>query len=87
MFVSAAAPDPMLLGTTNGLAQMVISFVRALGPIGATSLFSASADHPDFLGLRGYGIFVLLSILTGVAVACSTLLPETAKVDKDDDDE
>lgn len=87
MFVSAAAPDPTLLGTTNGLAQTVISFVRALGPIGATSLFSASVQHPDFLGLRGYGVFALLAILTGIAVWCSTLLPETAKVEKDDNDE
>lgn len=85
MFVSAAAPDPTLLGTTNGLAQMVISFTRALGPVGATSLFSISTTHPKWLGLHGYGVFVFLAILTGVAVYCSTLLPEEAKVDKDDE--
>lgn len=86
MFVSAAAPDPTLLGTTNGLAQMVISFVRALGPVGATSLFSASVEHHGFLGLRGYGVFVLFEVLAGIAVWCSTLLPKTAHINKDDEE-
>jgi len=76
MFISASAPDPTLLGTTNGLAQMVVSLTRALGPFGATALFSASMAHPEFLGLRGYGVYVLLGLLTGIAVYCSILLPE-----------
>jgi len=74
MFISAAASSPALLGTTNGLAQMVISFARALGPFGATALFSASAAHPQLL--NGYGVFVLLGVLTGIAVYCTFLLPE-----------
>ena len=85
MFISAAAPDPTLLGTTNGLAQMVISFTRALGPFGATALFSASMAHPEFLGLKGYGVFVLLGLLTGVAIYCSLLLPEDVNMKKDEE--
>jgi hypothetical protein len=45
MFISAAAPDPTLLGTTNGLAEMIISFTCALGPSGA----SASLTHSRHL--------------------------------------
>jgi hypothetical protein len=84
MFMSAAAPDPTLLGTTNGLAQTVISFSRALGPFGATSLFSVSMAHPEFLGLKGYGVFILFGLLTGVAVYCSLLLPAEVKMKKDE---
>lgn len=85
MFISAAAPSAALLGTTNGLAQMIISFTRALGPFGATALFSTSMAHPEFLGLRGYGIFVLLGIMTGISVYSSLLLPEDVTMKKDEE--
>ncbi|KAF8317182.1 MFS general substrate transporter [Clavulina sp. PMI_390] len=89
MFVSAAAPSPALLGTTNGLAQMVISFLRALGPVSATSLFSLSMAHPRWLGLHGYSVFVFIAILTGFAVRSALLLPENPNMNmnKDDEDE
>lgn len=87
MFISGAAPDPALLGTTNGLAQMIISFTRALGPVGATSLFSVSMSHRKWLGLHGYGVFVLLGIMTGGAVYCARLLPENPDVKKDKSDD
>jgi len=84
MFISAAAPSPSLLGTTNGLAQMIVSFARALGPFGATALFSTSMAHPQFLGLRGYAVFVLFGLLTCIAVYCSLLLPEDVTMKKDE---
>ncbi|KAG8721454.1 hypothetical protein FRC08_012800 [Ceratobasidium sp. 394] len=43
IFVTASAPSPSLLGTTNGLAQTLCSLVRALGPAGAASLFALSS--------------------------------------------
>ena len=82
MFISAAAPAPTLLGTTTALAQMIGSFTRTLGPFGATALFSASVAHPEFLGLKGYGVFILLGLLTGVAVYCALLLPEDVNMKK-----
>ena len=82
IFISAAAPSPALLGTTNGLAQMVISFTRALGPFGATALFSTSMAHPQFL--KGYSVFVLLGLLTGIAVYCTSLLPEDVNPKNDE---
>ena len=82
IFINKAAPSRAHLGTTNGLAQMGISFMRALGPFGAASLYSASISHPEFLGLRGYAVFVLLGLLTGVAVYCSRLLPEDVGKDE-----
>ncbi|KAF8317183.1 MFS general substrate transporter [Clavulina sp. PMI_390] len=89
MFVSAAAPNPALLGTTNGLAQMVISFLRALGPVGASSLFSLSMAHPKWLGMHGYAVFVFIAILTGFAVHSALLLPEKPdmNLDKENEDE
>jgi len=76
IFLNKAAPSRAHLGTTNGLAQMIVSFTRALGPFGAASLYSVSISHPEFLGLRGYGVFALLGLFTGVAVYCSLLLPD-----------
>lgn len=52
----------------------MISFVRALGPVGATSLFSISAEHHEIL--HGYAVFVFLMILTTAAVYSAMLLPE-----------
>lgn len=77
------------MGTANGVSQTVISFVRALGPVGATSLFSISAEHHEIL--HGYAVFVFLMILTTVAVYSAMLLPEKewthGKVEGDENDE
>ncbi|KAF8311494.1 MFS general substrate transporter [Clavulina sp. PMI_390] len=88
MFVSAAPPSAALLGTTNGLAQMVASFLRALGPVGVTSLFSLSAAHPKWLGLHGYFVFVLIAMLSMLAAYCATLLPDNPDMNlRRDEDE
>lgn len=74
MFVTASCPTPALLGSVNGLAQTTISFVRAFGPAGATALFSLSTSR-GWLG--GYAAYVIMCGLTGAALACTRLLPQS----------
>jgi hypothetical protein len=38
------APSPAALGTTNGLAQLFMSFARAFSPAFVSSLFALSLD-------------------------------------------
>lgn len=74
MFVTAAVASRDVLGATNGLAQTIISLVRALGPAGATSLFSLSVEH-HIAG--GYFVFFFLTGLSMVGVVCTSLLPSS----------
>lgn len=87
-YVTSSAPSPSLLGTTNGVSQTCTSFVRALGPVGATTLFSLSAEHKNIL--HGYAVFVFIGFLITAAVYSATLLPESewprAKDEDEDDD-
>ncbi|KAF8325220.1 major facilitator superfamily domain-containing protein [Cantharellus anzutake] len=62
LFITAASPSPSLLGR----------LARAFGPAAATSLFALSVKH-DWL--RGYGVFLCLSLAPVVAICLSTLLP------------
>lgn len=73
MYVTSSSPSPALLGSVNGLAQTVVSFVRALGPAGATSLFAVSTSR-EWLG--GYAIYVIMCAMTAAALACTLLLPD-----------
>jgi len=74
IYVTDSSPSPALLGSVNGLAQTAVSFVRTLGPAGATSLFSISTSR-NWMG--GYAIYWILCILTMAALAGTSLLPET----------
>ncbi len=42
MFIAAAALNKRSLGTTNGLAQMVVAIQRTVGPAAVASLFAFS---------------------------------------------
>ena len=44
MYISSAAPNKRSLGATNGIAQMVVSIQRTVGPAAAASLFAFSLD-------------------------------------------
>ena len=76
MFVTTSSPAPNLLGSVNGLAQTVVSMVRALGPAGATALFSLSTNN-GWMG--GYAIYVIMCALTAGALLSTLLLPESGK--------
>ncbi|KAF9048820.1 member of major facilitator superfamily multidrug-resistance, DHA1 sub-family [Panaeolus papilionaceus] len=67
IFIAAASPNRASLGATNGLSQMTVSVMRAIGPAMANSLFSLSIEH-KYLG----GYLVYYSLLT-VVTACLIL--------------
>ena len=74
MFVSSAAPNKRslaALGAMNGLAQTIVSTLRALGPAAATSLFAFSLlnniwggqfAYAVLLDLAGVGLYVALQL-------------------------
>ena len=72
MFITASAPNKRSLGATNGLSQMTVSIARAIGPALATSLFSFSVENNIF---GGFGVYVIFSIVSIVAVLFATRLP------------
>ncbi|CAE6442355.1 unnamed protein product [Rhizoctonia solani] len=68
LFISAAPPNPLCLGATNGLAQTSASIMRAIGPAITTSLFALSANSGSSL------VYVALSVLTALCIGVSTLM-------------
>jgi MFS family permease len=80
MFVTASSPNRRSLGATNGLSQMTVSIARAIGPALSTSLFSYSVQK-NILG--GYGVYLLMVILSLLALVIATLLPPRVWEEKD----
>ena len=72
MFITASAPNKRSLGATNGLAQMMVSISRAIGPAMSTSLFSFSVENNIF---GGFGVYVLFAVLSVLALRLATRLP------------
>jgi len=81
MYISSSAPSRFHLGTTNGLAQLTASGVRAFAPTVASSLFALSLElHHTLGGLAGWSggylvYFVFSVILPSLAVFWSFRLP------------
>ena len=63
IFITAAAPNKASLGATNGLAQLSVSILRAVGPALASSMYSLSIDkeHHYMNGGLVYYVTVMLS--------------------------
>lgn len=72
IYISASAPSPASLGATNGLAQMSVSVMRAIGPAAANSLFSLSVEK-HYLG--GSLVYYLLMGVVGASIIVATMLP------------
>jgi len=68
IYISAASPNRASLGATNGIAQLLVSIVRAVGPATTTSLFS--------LSVGGGLVYVVLLTISLVAVIFATTLPQ-----------
>ncbi|KAH9928662.1 MFS general substrate transporter [Fomitopsis serialis] len=49
IFITASSPNKASLGSVNGLSQMSVSVMRAIGPAMANSLFSLSIDESHHL--------------------------------------
>ena len=72
MYVTDSAPNRRSLGAINGLAQTAVSSARAVGPALSTSLFSFSIQY-NMVG--GYGIYIILTSLAGLAIPLAVQLP------------
>ncbi|KAG8965214.1 hypothetical protein FRC03_000834 [Tulasnella sp. 419] len=72
IYITNASPSRNALGSTNGLAQTVSSFMRAIGPASATSLYSLSMEG-ELLG--GYMVYAVLVGTTIVSLVATKLLP------------
>ncbi|KAI9452891.1 MFS general substrate transporter [Lactarius psammicola] len=68
MYVSSAAPNKRSLGATNGIAQMMVSIQRSVGPAAAASLFAFSLDK-NILGGNFVYVVVLGIVWVGLGVA------------------
>jgi hypothetical protein len=76
LLVVQSAP-PNSLGAVNGLAQMVTSGTRGLGPLFASSLFSLSLES-HLAG--GHLVDIVLIVLSIIGVLCSFQLPQNNKI-------
>ncbi|KAG8688080.1 hypothetical protein FRC11_006091 [Ceratobasidium sp. 423] len=68
LFISAAPPNPLCLGATNGLAQTSASIMRAIGPAITTSLFALSASSGSSF------VYVMLTMVTALCIGASMLM-------------
>ena len=75
MFVAAAAPNKASLGATNGIAQLSVSILRAIGPALASTLYSLSIDEEHHY-MNGGLVYYVTVMLGFVAMWVGSLLPE-----------
>jgi MFS family permease len=71
LYISAAAPNRASLGTTNGIAQLLIAGGRIIGPALAASIFSYSMQE----GHNTWLVYYFLMAIALLAVGTSLLLP------------
>ncbi|KAF8183403.1 member of major facilitator superfamily multidrug-resistance, DHA1 sub-family [Pholiota molesta] len=72
IFISNASPNRASLGATNGLCQMSVSIMRAIGPAAANSLFSISIGE-GYMG--GYLVYYVLLSVACVSLVFASMLP------------
>ncbi|KAI6167959.1 MFS multidrug-resistance DHA1 sub-family [Pisolithus thermaeus] len=71
IYIAAASPNRGSLGATNGIAQMLVSIMRSIGPASATSMFSLSIKTPA----HAWFVYYFLLVIVFVAIGTSLLLP------------
>ena len=71
MYIAAASPNRASLGATNGIAQLLVSIMRAIGPASTTSMFSISIKTPE----HAWFVYYYLLSLACVGIGASLLLP------------
>ncbi|KAI0710070.1 MFS general substrate transporter [Earliella scabrosa] len=74
IFITASAPNRASLGAVNGMAQMIVSIMRTVGPAAANSLFSLSIDQEHHY-MGGYFVYYALTVIVLVTIWVGTLLP------------
>ncbi|KAF9441801.1 major facilitator superfamily multidrug-resistance, DHA1 sub-family [Macrolepiota fuliginosa MF-IS2] len=79
IFITSASPNRASFGATNGLCQVAVSIMRAIGPATANSLFSLSIEK-NYLG--GYLVYYILVMIVGVALFVASILPNERVIRK-----
>ena len=74
-FIATASPNKASLGATNGLAQVSVSIVRAIGPALASSIYSLSIDEDHHYMNGGLVYYVTVALSLG-AIWAGSLLPK-----------
>ncbi|KAM6504175.1 Major facilitator superfamily domain containing protein [Amanita muscaria] len=72
IYVTTSSPSKSSLGATNGVAQTMVSFARAIGPGLATSLFALSLQH-NLLG--GYAVYAVIFLFSCISLLLVVRLP------------
>jgi hypothetical protein len=75
VYISSAAPNKRSLGATNGIAQMMVSIQRTIGPATAASLFAFSLDN-NILG--GNLVYLVMLAIVCVGLSVAVQLPKSA---------
>lgn len=75
IFIAAAAPNKASLGATNGIAQLSVAIVRAVGPALASSMYSLSIDKEHHY-MNGGLVYYVTTALSLCAVWMGSLLPK-----------
>jgi hypothetical protein len=70
ILLTNASPSRTVLGKVNGLAQTVVSLVRAVGPASSTALFALSVEK-NLMG--GRLVFAVLFVVAVLGVGLSFL--------------
>ncbi|KAI1797328.1 MFS general substrate transporter [Ganoderma leucocontextum] len=83
IFITASAPNKASLGAVNGIAQMLVSLMRTIGPATANSLFSLSIDQEHHY-MGGCFVYYVLSAIVLVAFWVGTLLPDDSSYELED---
>ena len=71
IYIAAASPNRASLGATNGIAQLLVSIMRTIGPASTTSMFSISIKTPE----HAWFVYYYLLSLACVGIGASLLLP------------
>jgi hypothetical protein len=80
IFIACAAPNKASLGATNGIAQLSVSIMRAVGPALASSMFSLSIDKDHHYMNGGLVYYVTVALSLG-AIWVGSLLPKHPRKD------
>jgi len=73
IFISAAAPNKASIGATNGIAQVAVSVMRAVGPAAVNSAYSLSIEEHIMGGYFAYWVMVAV---VGLTLRVGYLLPK-----------
>lgn len=71
IYIAAASPNRGCLGATNGLAQVLVSIMRSIGPASAASMFSLSIEAPA----HAWFVYCYLLVVVVIGIGVSLLLP------------